>query len=101
MAEKAAAPVAKCTRLGLGTTWQPKVSNNCAICAADEGAVALVDTPSSCEASPGPTKECGKRGGKQVRQQQAAKTLLALLDDMSQPNWDNGQGAAKQRLRGR
>ena len=31
MAEKAAAPVAKRTRLGLGTTWQPKVSNNRAI----------------------------------------------------------------------
>ena len=70
-------------------------------CAADAGAVAVVDTPSSCEASPGPTKQRDKRGGKQVRQQQAAKTLLALLEDMSQPKWDNGQGAAKQRLRGR
>ena len=70
-------------------------------CAADEGAVAVVDTPRSCEASPGPTKQRGKCGGKQVRQQQAAKTLLALLEDSSQPKWDNGQGAAKQKLRGR
>ena len=31
MAEKAAARVAKRTHLGLGTTWKPKVSNNCAI----------------------------------------------------------------------
>ena len=31
MAEKAAAPVAKRTRLGLGTTWKPKVSHNHAI----------------------------------------------------------------------
>ena len=69
-------------------------------CAVDEGAVAVVDTPSSCEASPWPTKKRGKRGGKQVSQQQAVKTLLALLEDMSQPKWDNGQGAAKERLRG-
>ena len=39
-------------------------------CAADEGAVAVNDTPSSCDASPRATKERGKRGGKQVRQQQ-------------------------------
>ena len=31
MAKKAAAPVAKGRRLGLGTTWQLKVSNNRAI----------------------------------------------------------------------
>ena len=31
MVEKAAAPVAKRTRFGLGTTWKPKASNKSAI----------------------------------------------------------------------
>ena len=34
--------------------------------AAAEGAMVVVDTPSSCEASPEPTKQRGKRGGRQV-----------------------------------
>ena len=54
-------------------------------CAAADGAVAGIETPSSCKSTPGPTRQRGKRGGRRVRQQQAAKTLLALLEDMSQP----------------
>ena len=59
-------------------------------CAAADGAVAGIDTPSSCKSTPGPTRQRGKRCSRRVRQQQAAKTLLALLKDMSQPqaNWD-------------
>ena len=58
-------------------------------CAAADGAVAGIETPSSCKSTPGPTRQRGKRGGRRVRQKQAAKTLLALLEDMSQPqaNW--------------
>ena len=70
-------------------------------CAAADGAVAVVEEPSSCEASPGPTRQHVQRCGKQVHQQQAAETLLSRLEDMSQPKWDNRQVAAKQRLRGR
>ena len=59
-------------------------------CATTDGSVAGNRTPSSCKSTPGPTGQCGKRGGRRVRQQQASKTLLALLEDMSQPqaNWD-------------
>ena len=59
-------------------------------CAAADGAVAGIETPSPCKSTPGPRRQRGKRGGRRVRQQQVAKTLLALLEDMSQPqaNWD-------------
>ena len=60
-------------------------------CAAADGGVSGIETPSSCKSTPGPTRQRGKRGGRRVRQQQAAKTLLALLKDKSQPqaNWDS------------
>ena len=54
-------------------------------CAAADCAVAGIETPSSCKSTPGPTRQLGKCGGRQVRPQQAAKTLLALSEDMSQP----------------
>ena len=33
-------------------------------CAAADGAVAWVETPSSCKSTPGPTRQRGKRGGR-------------------------------------
>ena len=40
---------------------------------------------SSPESSPGPVRRRGKRAGRQVRQQQAARNFLEMLESLSQP----------------